>query len=103
MRDWPREKWNGAGCPFQIFGLCGVHPIRPLGCRIFFCDPQTTRWQQEQYECFHARLKRLHDELAVPYLYMEWRSALRALDLPELAQSQISFDSTPAAGKLSSF
>jgi len=101
-RDWPpREKWNGAGCPFQVGGLCSVHPIRPYGCRIFFCDATAASWQHEQYERFHARLKRLHQELDVPYIYMEWRSALRALDLPELAQSQFSFDSTTQAGKLS--
>src|SRR4051794_25308496 len=27
--------WDGRGCPFQSRGLCGVHAIRPFGCRIF--------------------------------------------------------------------
>jgi len=71
--------WNGVGCPFQVAKMCGVHAIRPFGCRIFFCDETSTQWQNEAYEVFHARLKRLHEELAVPYFYVEWREALRCL------------------------
>jgi len=69
--------WDGTGCPFQVAKLCGVHGIRPLGCRMFFCDPTSTPWQNEQYERFHGQIKQLHDELDVPYAYMEWREALR--------------------------
>lgn len=77
-------------CPFQIDNLCSVHAIRPFGCRMFFCDPTSTQWQNERYEEFHAELKRLHTELNVPYLYVEWRQALIALGLmmePSAAQS----------------
>jgi len=70
------------GCPFQIKKLCGVHAIRPFGCRVFFCDASATDWQHEQYEKFHARLRALHEELGVPYFYMEWRAALEELGLP---------------------
>ncbi len=74
--------WQGAGCPFQVGKLCGVHALRPFGCRVFFCDQTATQWQQEAYEAFHARLKRRHEELGVPYYYVEWRAAIRAvLDL----------------------
>jgi len=69
-------------CPFQIKKLCGVHAIRPFGCRVFFCDASATDWQHEQYEKFHARLRALHEELGVPYFYMEWRAALEELGLP---------------------
>jgi len=58
-----------------------VHAIRPFGCRMFFCDATSTAWQNEAYEQFHARLKRLHEELGVPYFYVEWRQALGALGL----------------------
>jgi Fe-S-cluster containining protein len=71
--------WDGTGCPFQLNRLCDVHPIRPFGCRIFFCDETSTQWQTEQYERLHRELKRLHAELAVPYFYVEWREALAAL------------------------
>ncbi len=67
------------GCPFQQGKLCTVHAVRPFGCRVFFCDETSTDWQRRQYESFHAELKRLHERLAVPYFYVEWREALRAL------------------------
>jgi Fe-S-cluster containining protein len=67
------------GCPFQLNKLCTVHTIRPFGCRIFFCDPSATDWQQSAYERFHAELKQLHEKLNVPYAYMEWRAALRLI------------------------
>ena len=76
-----RDPWDGTGCPFQVGKLCGVHPIRPFGCRMFFCDATSTEWQNQAYERFHARLKRLHDELGVPYRYVEWRQALELLNL----------------------
>ena len=75
----PSENWDGSGCPFQIDSLCSVHPIRPFGCRMFFCDATATEWQNEQYERFHGRLKQLHETLGVPYRYLEWREALRSL------------------------
>lgn len=68
-------------CPYQLDGLCSVHAIRPFGCRVFFCDATSTGWQNERYESLHARLKRLHEELSVPYFYLEWREALRGLEL----------------------
>lgn len=79
----PPGPWDGRGCPFQVKGLCGVHPIRPFGCRMFFCDPAAGDWQNQTYERFHADLRRLHDELGVPYRYVEWRAALRAVGLAD--------------------
>jgi Fe-S-cluster containining protein len=73
------DNWDGTGCPFQQNKLCTVHAIRPFGCRMFFCDATSTQWQNEAYERFHAELKRLHERFEVPYIYMEWRQALRAL------------------------
>jgi Fe-S-cluster containining protein len=76
-----RAPWDGTGCPFQSGKLCGVHAIRPFGCRMFFCDATATDWQNETYERFHARMKSLHEELGVPYVYVEWRQALKMLGL----------------------
>jgi len=73
------ERGDGTGCPFQVAKLCGVHPFRPFGCRMFFCDATSTEWQNEAYERFHGELKRLHETLGVPYAYVEWRQALRAI------------------------
>jgi Fe-S-cluster containining protein len=76
-------------CPLQQARLCGVHAIRPFGCRIFFCDPTATDWQQTQYELFHAELKQLHERFAIPYQYVEWRFALATLGIAKL-ESEIS-------------
>jgi Fe-S-cluster containining protein len=84
----PAKSSNG-GCPFQIDGLCTVHTIRPFGCRIFFCDETSTQWQQEQYERFHAEFKRLHERLAVPYFYVEWREALKSMKELEIETTKI--------------
>jgi Fe-S-cluster containining protein len=70
---------DNPGCPFQVDGLCGVHGIRPFGCRIFFCDETSTGWQHEMYERLHGRLRKLHEDLQVPYFYVEWRFALRVI------------------------
>lgn len=68
---------DGGGCRFQMGGLCGVHALRPMGCRIYFCDETSTAWQHELYEKLHGRLRALHEELKVPYFYVEWRLALQ--------------------------
>jgi Fe-S-cluster containining protein len=73
--------WSGKGCPFQAEKLCTVHAIRPMGCRLFFCDASSMEWQQNQYEQFHSRLKRLHEEMNVPYFYVEWRQGLARVGL----------------------
>lgn len=75
------ETWDGTGCPFQVHGACGAHTIRPFGCRVYFCDPTSTDWQQAQYERFHAQIRELHERLGVPYLYVEWREALAAVGI----------------------
>jgi Fe-S-cluster containining protein len=76
----PAPQAVGNGCPYQIDGLCSVHTIRPFGCRIFFCDASATDWQQEQYEEFHLRLRQMHEQMNVPYLYVEWLAALKAVN-----------------------
>jgi len=64
------------GCPYQVGGACSVHPDRPFACRIFFCQEGSDAWQSAQYEAFQAQIKKLHEELGLPYRYMEWRQGL---------------------------
>jgi hypothetical protein len=73
------DKWDGTGCLFQVGKLCGVHSFRPMGCRVFYCDPTAIEWQRDQYEQFHGELRRLHEQMQVPYFYVEWRQGLRLL------------------------
>ena len=63
-------------CPYQRDNLCTTHAVRPLGCRIFFCQQGTEQWQQELYEAYQARLRRLHDEHGLAYRYMDWLAGL---------------------------
>ena len=79
--------WDGTGCPYQEGGRCDAHTSRPFGCRVYFCDAATTAWQQAQYERMHERLRSLHDRHGVPYLYVEWREALKACGLATKAES----------------
>jgi len=64
------------GCPFQVDGLCGVHTIKPVACRTFFCDPTATEWQRELTERCLGMLRRLHDRHGLAYRYGEWRSMM---------------------------
>ncbi len=64
------------GCPFQIDKLCTTHALRPLGCRVFFCDPSAQGWQNDLYERHLAELRAMHRRLGVPYAYVEWRRGL---------------------------
>lgn len=63
-------------CKYQVNGLCSIHAIRPMGCRIYFCQSGTQQWQQQLYERYLARLRKLHERRSIPYRYMEWRSGL---------------------------
>ena len=70
---------DGDGCRFQTGKLCAAHPLRPMGCRMFYCDARTREPLQRSFEEMHAALKRLHEELDVPYHYVEWRWALEII------------------------
>ena len=64
------------GCCYQVEGLCAAHTVRPLGCRVYFCESGTEDWQQTVYEDFLSRLKAIHERFDLPYGYMEWRAGL---------------------------
>ena len=72
----PQLAEHAGACPYQVEGLCSTHTIRPLGCRVFFCQAGTEAWQQDLYESFLRRLTRLHEQLDVPYRYMDWIAGL---------------------------
>jgi Fe-S-cluster containining protein len=65
-----------AACPYQEGGLCTAREHRPLGCRIFFCDPAAQAWQPGEYERFLRELKAIGEEAGLEYQYREWLSAL---------------------------
>lgn len=67
---------QGEFCPLQISHSCGVHAIRPIGCRLFFCNGPDRGWIPEAYETYQSRLKAVCATLCVPYCYVEWTNAL---------------------------
>ena len=75
-RDAVVEARARGGCPFQVGTLCGVHTIKPVGCRTYFCDPTSQAWQEALTERAHAMVRALHVSTGTPYRYMEWRALL---------------------------
>lgn len=73
--DLERAHKNGS-CPFVVGGLCGVHPVRPIGCRVYFCDTSAQLWVNELAERAVDLVKRVHERFAIEYRYAEWRSML---------------------------
>ncbi|MFO1020664.1 MAG: hypothetical protein U0903_08205 [Planctomycetales bacterium] len=51
---------EAGSCPFQINKLCTARERRPLGCRIFFCDPNYAQAGPLLMEQFLNEIKDLH-------------------------------------------
>jgi Fe-S-cluster containining protein len=61
---------DGATCPWQDDrGRCTAREARPIGCRVYFCDPTYQDDAPEIAEAGIARLKRLVDDLGLPWDY----------------------------------
>lgn len=67
----PYEKPVSADfCPFQKDKLCTAREPRPLGCRVYYCDPNYQETGNQITEKYLHRLKELAEENGV-----EWRYA----------------------------
>ena len=66
-------------CPHARDGRCQAREYRPLGCRIFYCDPAAQDWQGPLTEERLTLLREMHESLGVPYFYADWMAVLRAL------------------------
>ena len=65
-------------CPFLHGTLCGVHAVKPTGCRLYFCDASARDWQEELSERTVAMIRELHVAEGLEYRYGEWRRMLGA-------------------------
>jgi hypothetical protein len=73
-------------CPHAYGGRCHARERRPMGCRIFYCDPAAQHWQGPLTEKYLGKLRNLHERFEVPYLYADWMRVLESLDpAPELS------------------
>ncbi|MBN9121006.1 MAG: hypothetical protein J0I06_17955 [Planctomycetes bacterium] len=66
------------GCPYQVNGLCTAREHRPLGCRIYFCDPSFQDRMVEITEESLAALKRIADEHGTGWHYAPLHHFLNA-------------------------
>jgi len=66
-------------CPHSIDGKCHARNRRPLGCRVFYCDPNAQHWQGPLSERRLARLRAMHEQLQVPYMYTDWMAVVKAM------------------------
>src|SRR5262249_49368564 len=57
-------------CPFQKDKLCTAREPRPLGCRVYFCDPAYQETCHQITETYLGKLKALAEEQGI-----EWRYA----------------------------
>ena len=72
----------GATCPWQdARGRCTAREARPLGCRVYFCDPGYAPHGPDLAEAAIARLKALVEEMGLPWDYAPLHRHLhRAID-----------------------
>jgi Fe-S-cluster containining protein len=66
------------GCPFQVGGLCTARDARPLGCRIYFCDPAYQDRMAAVTEDAITALKRIADAHAAGWHYAPLHHFLNA-------------------------
>ena len=70
-------------CPFQVQGLCTARDSRPLGCRIYFCDPEFQEQQHAITENAVAKLKAIADEFDAGWNYAPLHVMLNAAERGE--------------------
>lgn len=58
-------------CPYQVAGRCTARENRPLGCRIYFCDPEFDEAACELTEAALQKLKQVHDQYQQPWEYRD--------------------------------
>jgi hypothetical protein len=56
-------------CPFQVEKLCTARASRPLGCRVYFCDPVYQETGRAISETYLRRLKELANEYGITWRY----------------------------------
>lgn len=60
---------TASSCPFQKGNLCTAREPRPLGCRVYYCDPNYQEAGADISERYVRKLKDLADARDVPWLY----------------------------------
>jgi hypothetical protein len=70
-------------CPFQKGNLCTARGPRPLGCRVYYCDPAYQETGNRISETYVRRLKELAEAHGVPWRYAPLHAFLNGPDLAD--------------------
>lgn len=73
------------GCPFQVNNLCTARQERPLGCRIYFCDPKYEGVGERITEDALTKLKALADAHGTGWRYAPLHAFLNDAERPSPA------------------
>src|SRR5215207_871692 len=76
---------SGDSCPFQKDALCTAREPRPLGCRVYYCDPNYQETGNRITEKYLRRLKELAEEHQVSWFYAPLH---HFLNRPEMGTTQ---------------
>jgi Fe-S-cluster containining protein len=85
------------GCPFQAGNLCTAREPRPLGCRIYFCDPAYQEAASRITEAALARLKRIADRHGAGWRYAPLHVFLNEATRPDSVAADTM---TPVGGRV---
>ena len=73
-----RDLDDGASCPWQdSLGRCTAREARPIGCRVYFCDPAYEGRAKVLTETFLNRLKLIVLKFRLPWGYAPLHQHLR--------------------------
>src|SRR5438045_7599049 len=69
-------------CPFQQGNLCTAREPRPLGCRVYYCDPNYQETASRITEKYLHRLKELAQQEGLDWQYAPLHSFLNHPEEP---------------------
>ncbi len=70
-------------CPYQVENLCTARDPRPLGCRVYFCDPNYKGVGERLTEKYLKRLKELADRYELGWKYAPLDRFLKASEVEQ--------------------
>ncbi|HEV3121945.1 MAG TPA: hypothetical protein VGY53_08590 [Isosphaeraceae bacterium] len=86
---------DGATCPWQdLRGHCTARDARPLGCRVYYCDPTFEASAAALSEEFIAYLKRLAATHQLPWQYAPLHQHLRSAQAAGFLAAPAALEST---------
>ncbi len=91
----PFSSVDPAVCPFQVESLCTAREPRPLGCRVYFCDPNYQEEGQRISEQGIRELKALADEHGLAWRYAPLHVFLKEHREQFVSQENASADQNP--------